>query len=125
MGFGILLCLFGFRYLRFTLLLTGFIGGGKVSNHSLVYPCRLRVLSEVGESLTVFFFIALISAIAAYAILLNTEPDGLRSNRVLIYVAVCIAAGLLIGLIMLSLNKYATWVLGGAGGKPSFVRFER
>lgn len=29
MGFGIVLCLYGFRYLRFSLLLTGFIGGGK------------------------------------------------------------------------------------------------
>ncbi|KAG9072244.1 hypothetical protein KI688_000013 [Linnemannia hyalina] len=82
MGFGILLCLFGFLSLRFSLLLTGFIGG----------------------------------AIAAYAILLNTEPDGLWSNRILIYVAVCIAAGLLVGMIMLGLNKYATWILGGAGG---------
>ncbi|KAF9899888.1 hypothetical protein EC991_008214 [Linnemannia zychae] len=82
MGFGVLLCLYGFRYLRFSLLLTGFIGGG----------------------------------IAAFAILTNTEPDGLWSNRILIYVAVCIAAGLLIGLLMLGLNKYATWILGGAGG---------
>ncbi|KAH7059132.1 hypothetical protein BKA57DRAFT_529788 [Linnemannia elongata] len=82
LGVGILLCLYGFRYLRFSLLLTGFIGG----------------------------------AIAAYAILLNTEPDGLWSNRVLIYCAVCIAAGLLIGVVMLGLNKYATWILGGAGG---------
>ncbi|KAG0274747.1 hypothetical protein BGZ95_009507 [Linnemannia exigua] len=82
LGFGVLLCLFGFRYLRFSLLLTGFIGGG----------------------------------IAAFAILTNTEPDGLWSNRILIYVAVCIAAGLLIGVLMLGLNKYATWILGGAGG---------
>ncbi|KAG0048819.1 hypothetical protein BGZ83_006281 [Gryganskiella cystojenkinii] len=79
---GLILGLFGFRYLRFSLLLTGFIGGG----------------------------------IAAFAILTNTEPAGLWSNRILIYVAVCIAAGLLVGLVMLGLNKYASWILGGAGG---------
>lgn len=84
----------------------------------------MRVLKEVNESLTISSFTSLISAIAAYAILLNTEPDGLWSNRVLIYCAVCIAAGLLIGVVMLGLNKYATWILGGAGGKPSFLRFE-
>jgi hypothetical protein len=33
MGFGIFLCLYGFRFLRFTLLLTGFIGGGKMNTH--------------------------------------------------------------------------------------------
>ncbi|KAF9080458.1 hypothetical protein BGX23_002128 [Mortierella sp. AD031] len=83
LGVGVLLCLFGFRYLRCSLLLTGFIGGG----------------------------------IAAFAILTNTEPDGLWSNRILIYVAMCIAAGLLIGVLMLGLNKCAAWILGGAGGK--------
>ncbi|KAG0203311.1 hypothetical protein BGX33_009183 [Mortierella sp. NVP41] len=88
LGVGVLLCLFGFRYLRCSLLLTGFIGGG----------------------------------IAAFAILTNTEPDGLWSNRILIYVAMCIAAGLLIGVLMLGLNKCAAWILGGAGGKkPSLV----
>jgi len=45
-----------------------------------------------------------------------TEPAGLWSNRVLIYVAVCIAAGLLIGLLLLAANRFATWILGGAGG---------
>ncbi|KAG0018206.1 hypothetical protein BGZ81_010336 [Podila clonocystis] len=79
---GLVLGLFGFRHLRFSLLLTGFIGGG----------------------------------IAAYAILTNTEPSTLWSNRILIYVAVCIAAGLFIGLLMLALNKFAAWILGGAGG---------
>ncbi|KAF9094125.1 hypothetical protein BGX29_009644 [Mortierella sp. GBA35] len=87
LGVGVLLCLFGFRYLRFSLLLTGFIGGG----------------------------------IAAFAILTNTEPDGLWSNRILIYVAVCIAAGLLIGVLMLGLNKCAAWILGGAGGGYMFT----
>ncbi|KAF9946693.1 hypothetical protein BGZ70_003099 [Mortierella alpina] len=79
---GLLLCFFGFLHLRFSLLLTGFIGG----------------------------------AIAAYAILTNTEPDGLWANRILIYVAVCVAAGLLVGLVLLGMNKFASWVLGGAGG---------
>ncbi|KAF9326803.1 hypothetical protein BG006_009806 [Podila minutissima] len=79
---GLVLGLYGFRYLKFSLLLTGFIGGG----------------------------------IAAFAILTNTEPSTLWSNRILIYVSVCVAAGLLIGLLMLALNKFATWVLGGAGG---------
>ncbi|KAG0350032.1 hypothetical protein BG005_010425 [Podila minutissima] len=79
---GLVLGLFGFRYLQFSLLLTGFIGGG----------------------------------IAAFAILTNTEPSTLWSNRILIYVSVCVAAGLLIGLLMLALGKFATWVLGGAGG---------
>ncbi|KAF9290544.1 hypothetical protein BGZ68_006780 [Mortierella alpina] len=68
---GLLLGFFGFLHLRFSLLLTGFIGG---------------------------------------------EPDGLWANRILIYVAVCVAAGLLIGLILLGMNKFASWVLGGAGG---------
>ncbi|KAG0085679.1 hypothetical protein BGZ93_003451 [Podila epicladia] len=79
---GLVLGLYGYRYLQFSLLLTGFIGGG----------------------------------IAAFAILTNTEPDTLWSNRILIYVSVCVAAGLLVGLLMLALNKFAAWVLGGAGG---------
>ncbi|KAF9426899.1 hypothetical protein BGZ94_005820 [Podila epigama] len=79
---GLVLSLYGFRYLRFSLLLTGFVGG----------------------------------AIAAFAILTNTEPTPEWSHRILIYVAVCVAAGLLVGLIMLGLNKYASWILGGAGG---------
>ncbi|KAF9958507.1 hypothetical protein BGZ72_000258 [Mortierella alpina] len=79
---GLVLSFFGFLHLRFSLLLTGFIGGG----------------------------------IAAYAILTNTEPDGLWANRILIYVAVCVAAGLLVGLVLLGMNKFASWVLGGAGG---------
>ncbi|KAF9178109.1 hypothetical protein BGZ51_008099 [Haplosporangium sp. Z 767] len=82
MVIGLVLTFFGFYHLRFTLLLTGFVGGG----------------------------------IAAFAILTNTEPDTLWSERILIYVSVCIAAGLLIGLILLGLNKYAFWILGGAGG---------
>ncbi|KAG0253474.1 hypothetical protein BG011_006352 [Mortierella polycephala] len=82
MVIGLVLGFFGFYHLRFTLLLTGFVGGG----------------------------------IAAFAILTNTEPDSLWANRILIYVAVCIAAGLLIGIILLGLNKYASWILGGAGG---------
>ncbi|KAF9936490.1 hypothetical protein BGZ67_002351 [Mortierella alpina] len=84
---GLLLTFFGFLHLRFSLLLTGFIGGG----------------------------------IAAYAILTNTEPAGLWANRILIYVAVCVAAGLLVGLVLLGLNKFASWVLGGAGGGYMFT----
>ncbi|KAF9158341.1 hypothetical protein DFQ26_007739 [Actinomortierella ambigua] len=54
--------------------------------------------------------------IAAYAILVNVEPTPHWSNRVLIYCAVCIAAGLLIGMLMLVLNRWAFWILGGTGG---------
>ncbi|KAF9976443.1 hypothetical protein BGZ73_008578 [Actinomortierella ambigua] len=82
LAIGLYLTLFGYRFQRFTLLLTGFIGG----------------------------------VIAAYAILVNVEPEQQWSNRVLVYCAVCIAAGLFIGLLMLLLNRWAIWVLGGAGG---------
>ncbi|KAG0197735.1 hypothetical protein BGX28_008741 [Mortierella sp. GBA30] len=64
----------------------------------------------------VLLVVGLVLGIAAYAILVNTEPEGLWANRILIYVAVCIAAGLLIGLLLLTLNKFASWILGGAGG---------
>lgn len=42
LGVGILLCLYGFRYLRFSLLLTGFIGGGKNYNFGLICRCYAR-----------------------------------------------------------------------------------
>ncbi|KAG0232010.1 hypothetical protein BGW42_008521 [Actinomortierella wolfii] len=82
MAIGLYMTLFGFRFPRFTLLLTGFIGG----------------------------------VIACYAILVNVEPAEKWANRVLVYCAVCIAGGLLIGLVLIALNRWALWLLGGAGG---------
>lgn len=110
---GLILGLFGFRHLQFSLLLTGFIGGGakhEKNNFSEIDVARVEGFTKVWR---LFFF----AGIAAFAILTNTEPSTLWSNRILIYVAVCIAAGLFIGLLMLALNRFATWILGGAGGK--------
>ncbi|GJJ68541.1 hypothetical protein EMPS_00887 [Entomortierella parvispora] len=144
MAVGLVLGIFGFRYLRFSLLLTGFIGGGKKiiqqhghdPAHAFFFVCSHRFsnclgLLSLSPSLPLSLFLSLShyflrfvhygrhdskSGIAAYAILYNTEPAGGWSNRIVIYVAVCIAAGLLIGLVLLAANKYASWILGGAGG---------
>lgn len=108
---GLVLSLFGFLHLRFSLLLTGFVGGG--AKHGNIFFQRWYVIQKDGSTKHLRSPLG----IAAFAILTNTEPSTLWSDRILIYVSVCIAAGLLIGMVMLALNKYASWILGGAGGK--------
>ncbi|KAF9368173.1 hypothetical protein CPC16_005615, partial [Podila verticillata] len=110
MAVGLVLGLYGFRHLRFSLLLTGFVGGG--AKHGKHFFEGDMLFQMDGSTKHLRYLLG----IAAFAILTNTEPSTLWSDRILIYCAVCIAAGLLIGLVMLALNKYASWILGGAGG---------